>query len=76
MEFMLFVLIGCCIFALLFSLMNFLKYEKAIKRYMETDKNILYQENKKLKKQVQDLSDGLDDIQDILDDFEDENEKN
>lgn len=71
MEFMLFVLIGCCIFALLFSLMNFLKYEKAIKRYMETDKNILYQENKKLKKQVQDLSDGLDDIQKILDEFED-----
>lgn len=68
---MLFVLIGCCIFALLFSLMNFLKYEKAIKRYMETDKNILYQENKKLKKQVQDLSDGLDDIQKILDEFED-----
>lgn len=50
MEFMLFVLIGCCIFALLFSLMNFLKYEKAIKRYMDTDVNILYQENKKLKK--------------------------
>lgn len=38
---------------------------------MDTDVNILYQENKKLKKQVQDLSDGLDDIQKILDEFED-----
>lgn len=47
------------------------KYEKVIKQYMDTDVNILYQENKKLKKQVQDLSDGLDDIQKILDEFED-----
>lgn len=47
------------------------KYEKAIKQYMETDINQLYQENKKLKIQVRDLSDALDDIQDILDDFED-----
>lgn len=47
------------------------KYEKVIKQYMDTDVNILYQENKNLKKQVQDLSDGLDDIQKILDEFED-----
>lgn len=46
------------------------KYEKAIKQHMETDINQLYQENKKLKKQVQDLSDGLDNIQEILDEFE------
>lgn len=46
------------------------KYEKAIKQYMETDINQLYQENKKLKKQVQDFSDGLDNIQEILDEFE------
>ena len=45
------------------------KYEK-----VETDTNQLYQENKKLKKQVQDLSDCLADIQEILDDFEEENE--
>lgn len=50
------------------------EYEKIIKRYVETDTNQLYQENKKLKKQVQDLSDCLDDIQEILDDFEEENE--
>ena len=53
------------------------KYEKAINQYMETDINQLYQENKKLKKQVQDLSDCLDDIQEILDDFkEEDDEKN
>ena len=46
------------------------KYEKVIKRCVETDTNQLYQENKKLKKQVQDLSDGLDNIQEILDEFE------
>ena len=53
------------------------KYEKVIKRCIETDTNQLYQENKKLKKQVQDLSDCLDDIQAILDDFKKEqDEKN
>lgn len=51
------------------------KYEKAIKQYMETDINQLYQENKKLKIQVRDLFDALDDIQDILDDFEEYDEK-
>ena len=50
------------------------KYEKVIKWCVETDTNQLYQENKKLKKQVQDLSDCLADIQEILDDFEEENE--
>lgn len=52
------------------------KYEKVIKRCIETDTNQLYQENKKLKKQVQDLSDCLDDIQAILDDFKEEGDEN
>ena len=62
----------CCLWIIVFVHMvwKITKYEKAIKQYMETDVNQLYQENKKLKKQVQDLSDGLDNIQEILDEFE------
>ena len=51
------------------------KLEKAIKQYMETDKNQVYQENRRLKKQIQDLSDCLDDVQEILDDFKEKDEK-
>ncbi len=50
------------------------KLEKAIKQYMETDKNQLYKENKKLKEDNQYLSYALQDIQAILDDFKEEDD--
>lgn len=74
MEALFWVLLGLWIIVFVYMVWIIIEYEKIIKRYVETDTNQLYQENKKLKKQVQDLSDCLDDIQEILDDFEEENE--
>lgn len=76
MEALFWVLFGLWIIVFVHMRWKIVKYEKAIKQYVETDTNKLYQENKKLKKQVQDLSDGLDDIQEILDEFEEYDEKN
>lgn len=70
MEALFWVLIALRIIVFVYMGWKIKKYEKAINQYMETDINQLYQENKKLKKQVQDLSDGLDNIQEILDEFE------
>ena len=74
MEALFWVLLGLRIIVFVYMGWKITKYEKVIKRCVETDTNQLYQENKKLKKQVQDLSDCLADIQEILDDFEEENE--
>lgn len=70
MEALFWVLLALRIIVFVYMGWKIKKYEKAINQYMETDINQLYQENKKLKKQVQDLSDGLDNIQEILDEFE------
>ncbi len=75
MEALFWVLIALRIIVFVHMGWKITKYEKAIKQYMETDKNQVYQENRRLKKQIQDLSDCLDDIQAILDDFEEEDEK-
>ena len=70
MEALFWVLLALRIIVFVYMGWKIKKYERAINQYMETDINQLYQENKKLKKQVQDLSDGLDNIQEILDEFE------
>lgn len=75
MEALFWVLLGLWIIVFVYMVWIITEYEKIIKRYVETDTNQLYQENKKLKKQVQDLSDCLDDVQAILDDFKEEDEK-
>lgn len=77
MEALFWVLIALRIIVFVYMGWKIKKYEKAINQYMETNKNQVYQENRRLKKQVQDLSDGLDNIQVILDDFkEEDDEKN
>lgn len=70
MEALFWVLIALRIIVFVYMGWKIKKYEKAINQYMETNKNQVYQENRRLKKQVQDLSDCLDDIQAILDEFE------
>lgn len=75
MESLFWVICGLWIIVFVHMVWKIIKYEKAIKDYMNTDINKLYQENKKLKEDNQYLSYALQDIQAILDDFKAEDEK-
>ena len=74
MEALFWVLLGLWIIVFVYMVWKIIKYEKAIKDYMNTDINKLYQENKKLKEDNQYLSYALQDIQAILDDFKEEDD--